>query len=263
MAEFNENYISWNNKEFEMFTNVLSLLSDSTDNLLIKEGKIRQYSNEKRYILNMDISNLVSNKTLLLFGIKDKARLLDTLRKQGVDAKLIFSKNKYDIIADVTTISITPLQESLFKHLYLTEDEHNKIINNYDILVEDYEINEKIINRLSTFSSTLSSRMLRIEFGDDTISFKITASDNTSPTVINLLNMKNESEFKTHYCTILTKSILVSPPPFKMSILTSKDKKHLALKISGELKTDDVVDPLNIISFGDLTEEDGSEILII
>lgn len=173
MAEFNENYISWNNKEFEMFTNVLSLLSDSTDNLLIKEGKIRQYSNEKRYILNMDISNLVSNKTLLLFGIKDKARLLDTLRKQGVDAKLIFSKNKYDIIADVTTISITPLQESLFKHLYLTEDEHNKIINNYDILVEDYEINEKIINRLSTFSSTLSSRMLRIEFGDDTISCPI------------------------------------------------------------------------------------------
>jgi hypothetical protein len=94
MVEINENYIKWNNKEFKMFTNILSLLSESMDNLLIKEGKIRQYSNEKRYILNIDINNLVSDKTLLIFGIKDKSKLLDTLQKQEADAKLIFSKNK-------------------------------------------------------------------------------------------------------------------------------------------------------------------------
>jgi len=263
MVEINENYIKWNNKEFKMFTNILSLLSESMDNLLIKEGKIRQYSNEKRYILNIDINNLVSDKTLLIFGIKDKSKLLDTLQKQEADAKLIFSKNKYDIVADVTTISITPLRESLFKYLYLEKDEYDNLFNNYNTIVNDYEIDTKIVDRLSTFSNTLSSRLLRIEFEEDIINFKITASDNTSPTVISLLTMKNESKFKTNYSTILTKSLLVAPPPFKLSILSSGDDKRVALKISGELEYDEVKIPLTIMSFGDLIEEDGSELLAI
>ena len=260
MVEFNEKYIQWDNKEFEMFTNILSLLSESTDNLLVKEGIIRQYSNEKRYILNMDITNLVSDKTILLFGIKDKAKLLETLRKQDAAVKFVFSKNKYDIIADVTTISITPLQESLFKHFYLSKDEYENLIGNYDIINEEYVLDDKIINRLSTFSNTLSSRLLRIEFGDEIV-FKITASDNNSPTVIKLFSLKNNSEFKNHYSMILTKSILVSPPPLKLSILASRDKKKLIAKINGELKNNDKVIPLDIVSFGDLIEEDGSEIL--
>ena len=46
-----------------------------------------------------------------------------------------------------------------------------------------------------------------------------------------------------------------------MSILVSPGKKKLAIRINGELRNNDIVIPLEIISFGDLIEEDGSEIL--
>jgi hypothetical protein len=242
-----------------MFTEVLSLLADSMDNLLIKEGNVRQYSNEKRYILNIDISSLISDKSILLFGIRDKARLLDTLRKQEAEVKFIFSKNKYEIVADVTTISITPLQESLFRHFYLDKDEYDKLLDDYQIIGE-YDLENKIANRLSTFSTALASRLLRIEFGEDIV-FKITASDNNSPTVIKLFSIKNDSEIRNYYSMILTKSIIVSQPKIKMSILVSPGKKKLAIRINGELRNNDIVIPLEIISFGDLIEEDGSEIL--
>ena len=245
-------------EKFTSLHTVLQILS-STDKTTkegicedadIRDGIIRQFNNTKSMILCIDLRPILGNINLKMSGIKQKYEMLEPFKKQSVDVVAEFNDMTYAFMDNISRLSFHQGITEYIQNPYISETSFNTKIPQGRKVFEKV-LDKKILDRLSSYSKSLKSEIIKVKFNKTKAHFELTASDGASPSIASLLSIEDELE-ETNIVGSTT--IPVSPFVFCLeggiSELTMEyfhqDKKEgdYLVKISGKLPiggSDDII----------------------
>jgi hypothetical protein len=149
------------NAKFSDFLRVLSLLKDICNDFEIRGGILRQRSNDKANIFEMDLTPLISNSDMLISNLKQKLDLLKCFI--GQDVKIESNDQEVSFSDQFSVIKFVNPRLDFMDNKYIPIEEFERIfsLRDEDLLL-DYEI-----------QSTISERMKIIAQGFNIVSFQV------------------------------------------------------------------------------------------
>jgi len=153
--------VNLDNVKFSDFLRVLSLLKDICNDFEIRGGILRQRSNDKANIFEMDLTSLVSNSDMLISNLKQKLDLLKCF--VGQEVKIDSSDQEVSFSDQFSVIKFVNPRLDFMDNKYIPSEEFERIfsLRDEDLLL-DYEI-----------QSTISERMKIIAQGFNIVSFQV------------------------------------------------------------------------------------------
>lgn len=167
---------------------ILGLLSKSCDDLIIRKGIIRQRSNKKSTLFEIDCREIVGENTILLSDIATKEKLLTPFRKQSVDVNLIIEENGFIFHDEYSKIRHDRPFERYLQNPFIEEKdllERIDMDNNIKIISGKFE--RHILDRMSIWTDILSATQLRVDFDGSSAIFTVRPSDSANTTLGTLL----------------------------------------------------------------------------
>jgi len=184
---------------FSKFFSIMNLISKICTDMTIKEGVVRQYSDRRHAIFNIDLSDILGDITLYLSGVASKVDLLDPFKKQGVSVKLEETEpgsttGFYIFKDDYSKIEFQKPLERYLNNKYMSQDElTNRLSIDEDGHIFEYQISKFLLERLTALQKGLGASIVKLSFRDGKAHFIVTAGDKTSTitTVGRLLTIDN------------------------------------------------------------------------
>jgi len=166
--------------KFSGFLRVLSLLKDICNDCEVRGGILRQRSNDKANIFEMDLRPVIGEMDIIISNLKQKLDLLKCFVDQEVtidanDSEVCFS-DKY------SKIKFTNPRLDFLDNKYIPEDDFGRIftISDQDLLLS-FEV-----------ESTISERMKIIAQGFNIVSFQV-LFDGDSASIVATTTSKDQS----------------------------------------------------------------------
>jgi len=196
--------------EYSEFMRCLSNLKDICNDADIRDGIIRQRSNDRTIIFEMDLKPLIQDATL---PITDLKRKLDLLKIFTYDAVTIEINQEEDEAESYFTFSDSQTalkfsfphrdfldnqiidQEELDSLFYITED---------DLLLHD-ELNSTITERIKVVSANFHTQVVQIRFETDKASITAATQSKDQFAVVKsdiMLNMTFDGNFYANLTTL-------------------------------------------------------------
>jgi len=197
------NSASSNDKEILLSKSVFSVLMDLLDivrfscsDLYITDGWISQLSSKKNMIFLINLTPILGNISISLNNISFKYDLLSVFRKQNVDVSLVVNENDYVFKDNFTKVYFKRALEKYLEKVKLEKSKvEETIVSTKDTLVFKMTWNKMLLDRLSIYSKTLSTPLIKFTFNDDySVTCKIQALDNESTTQIDLFSVSDGLE---------------------------------------------------------------------
>lgn len=153
--------VNLDNTKFSDFLRVLSLLKDICNDCEIRGGILRQRSNDKANIFEMDLRPLISNADILISNLKQKLDLLRCF--VGQEVKIEYNDQEVSFSDQFSVIKLVNPRLDFMDNKHISDDEFSRIftLRDEDLLL-DYEI-----------QSTISERMKIIAQGFNIVSFQV------------------------------------------------------------------------------------------
>jgi len=153
--------VNLDNTKFSDFLRVLSLLRDICNDCEIRGGILRQRTNDKANIFEIDLTSLVSNADILVSNLKQKLDLLKCF--VGQEVKIEYNDQEVCFSDQFSVIKFVNPRLDFMDNKYISDDEFSRIftLRDEDLLL-DYEI-----------QSTISERMKIIAQGFNIVSFQV------------------------------------------------------------------------------------------
>jgi len=192
-AESDNNYIL-NREKFAAFMDVMHILKISCNNVVITDGMIRQFSNNKSCVIEMDLTNLLdSNANLIIGGINKKCELLEPFRKQNVDVMLKIDKEKYRFMDNRSKLEFAHhLASSVKEDKYFSEEELSQILKIHGDPIFNISMDRSILDRLDAYQKSLAANRLYLQFQKDKAKFSMSTMDQSNSTNVVLLTLSSE-----------------------------------------------------------------------
>lgn len=153
--------VNLDNTKFSDFLRVLSLLKDICNDCEIRSGILRQRSNDKANIFEIDLTPLISSSDILISNLKQKLDLLKCF--VGQEVKIEYNDQEVCFSDQLSVIKFVNPRLDFMDNKYISEEEFSRIftLRDEDLLL-DYEI-----------QSTISDRMKIIAQGFNIVSFQV------------------------------------------------------------------------------------------
>lgn len=183
--EINENSIKVERDKFVTFINCIKLVVDAecTD-CDISSGEIRQMSNNKRSIIQVDLSNVLGDMDLSLSMASQKVQLLktfeldDTVEDEGSIAIEVDDK-KIHFTDSFGHLHFNKPMKKMLDNTYLTDEMYNKKV----VIVEDEKILEcEITNyiakkRIKSICDAMKTDVISVKLNGETADIVIDTPD--------------------------------------------------------------------------------------
>lgn len=191
-------------EDFSKFLNTIKLIQEHCTDCEILNGQIRQKSNDKHCVFQIDLSQVFSESSILLTGLKLKVMLLKsfeldtTTLPEGIDPNIIFEYDdkNYTFVDHFSILNFrTPLRKYL-DNTYILDEEWEKIIKiKEEDLILSTTINSYLTKRIKAITEGFENDVitLRVDEFKGTISAESGSKENTSDLVRDIeLNTKME-----------------------------------------------------------------------
>jgi hypothetical protein len=177
-----------------LLTTMLFFKNDCTD-FIINGGNVSQFTDDKKYILSSDISELVGNLNLPISGIAIKFGLIELLRRQNVNVNLITDDNFYRFRDSVSEYVFKMPMHSHMKNSFITSSKAAHLMRpDYSKRIFTYKFDKKLLDRLQSASKALESATLYVMFEGQKANICIKPLDASDHTAVKLVTIDEELE---------------------------------------------------------------------
>ena len=183
-----ENTIVVGSDDFKKFMRCVNLVKESCNDLDIKEGKIRQRSNDRASLFEIDLSGVINDLSFPLTNLKQKSKLIEyftddvTITLNGDERKIIFS-DKY------SSISFDNPDDSFVDNPFISAEEFATmfLLLPEDLLLE-CDIPRVVVDRIRITVQQLNLYRVELIFNGETASILTVsqAKDNVAKFVDNI-----------------------------------------------------------------------------
>lgn len=200
MSENNElKTFSLSAEAFETFLRSISILQDVCTDIDINDGVIRQRSNDRTTIFEIDLTTIIEDCSLKLLTVKEKLSLLKLFR--GNDVKINLLEGEYFEFYDDYSkfkFNIPPTEYVVNKFMDL--DELNSLFEIYnDDIILSTNINNTVSNRIKVAKEVYNTNNIFVKFeGENAQIFsKSEAGDQSATFIKDILTEKELNAFSS------------------------------------------------------------------
>ena len=163
-------------KDFLNFLRCLSVLKDICKDVDIRGGVLRQRSDDRANILDMDLTPLISDCDICIDNLKGKLTLLKSLSKQAV--QITITDNEIYFSGQRSTFKFDKPNPSFLDNKFMTNEEFTNIfILKEEDLVLEYVVKKDLCNLMKVTANEFNIVSFRIYFEGDTASITATTVD--------------------------------------------------------------------------------------
>lgn len=161
-------------KDFSNFLRCLALLIDKCNDVQIQAGVLRQRSNKKDNIFEMDISPLIADADIIISNFKQKLPMLKQLSQQG-EVKITTTDNDLSFLGKRSTFKFTNPRIDFLDNKFMPDEEFRNLFTlaENNIIVE-YPFEKNICQLMKATSKQFNTVSFQMLFEGNTAS--ITAS---------------------------------------------------------------------------------------
>jgi hypothetical protein len=161
-------------EQFDVFIKCLSNLKEVCNDVDIKGGFIRQRTNCRTTIFEMDLTPIIDDINISLIELKNKIDILKVFSNQDVSIEINESdenpdEGEYIISDNYSSIRITKPSPSFIDNSFITEEEINNIytFQENELLMET-DITKMISDRIKNITTAFGSPSIQIFFNGGT-----------------------------------------------------------------------------------------------
>lgn len=164
--------IEFDSEDFNTFLRCLTNLKDVCNDIDIRNGWIRQRTNDLTSVFEMDVTSLVSDSSLPIAGLKQKLDLLKTFVGQDVVIEIheedTESESYYIISDEQSSIRFMFPALAFMDNKYMSEQERDSIfVLDEDELILSDKLNSVITDRIRVITDNFNIKSLQVSFTDD------------------------------------------------------------------------------------------------
>jgi len=162
----NERSISLDAEKFNQFIQCISILRDLCNDIDIRDGIVRQRSNDRTVIFEMDMTSLISNLSIPITNIKQKFDLFKMYSNEEVT--ILLDDTKFSITDNYSTINFNKPTLEYMDNKYITNEELTSIFELFDDdMILKIDISKTISDRLKVISQSFNVNSVQIFFNGD------------------------------------------------------------------------------------------------
>ena len=167
------------------------------------DGIIRQRSNDKSCIFEIDMTNLLNKGNMTVIQLKQKLDLFKIFT--GQDVEINITEADYTFSDQYSSISFLLPNMNYIDNKYMGEEELENIfsLNEEDLILET-TISTEISERIKTIATSFNTTTLEIEFSGDTaeVVCATQAADQKAKVVRDIVTNRNIEETSTNLVII-------------------------------------------------------------
>jgi len=166
--------LNLNAAEFNDFLRCLTNLKEVCNDVDIRDGYLRQRSNDKTSVFEIDMTPILPGVSMAISDIKRKLDLLKTFGGQDVTLEIIDSEPEHFIFADSFS-SLKFISPSLqyIDNKFMTEEELERIfVMNDDDLILEYDLTSMITERIRIITQSFNTDAIQVSFAGEEASIK-------------------------------------------------------------------------------------------
>lgn len=163
---------------FDKLMEIIAALSKQCTDVTIKESCIRQVTDNKKCVYEVDLSDIIGDNIEILFpNSASKVDLFEPYKKQKVDVTIQITENNgntYYHFSDTSSkITLPRAIEQYMGNQYHAPDElRNKLKKDEDNIYFTMSLGKNFIDRIVTFSRVANCQDICIKFNGDTADIK-------------------------------------------------------------------------------------------
>jgi hypothetical protein len=166
--------INLNAEEYNDLLRCLIILKEVCNDVDIRDGYIRQRSNDKTSIFEIDMSSILPGINMAIPDIKRKLDSLKTFAGQEITLDITDGDSGFFVFSDnFSSIKyMSPIVEYI-DNTFMTEDELNNIfVMNDDDLILEYDLPPMITERIRVITQTFSAEAIQVYFDGEVASIR-------------------------------------------------------------------------------------------
>jgi len=164
--------IEFDSEDFNTFLRCLTNLKEICNDVDIRNGLIRQRTNDLTSVFEMDLTSLISDAAVPITNLKKKLDLLKTFAGQDVVLEInegeTESESYFIISDDQSSIKFLFPALEFMDNKFMTEDERDNIfLLDEDELMLHNELNSTISERIRIITDNFNTQSLQVKFSGD------------------------------------------------------------------------------------------------
>ena len=186
-----ENQVNLDTAKYDEFLRVLLILKDICNDVDIRDGFIRQRTNDSATVFEIDLTSIISNMSLSISELKNK---LDIFKCFAGEEVSISTTNDCFVISD--QYSMLKIKNPILEFMdnkYISQEELSRVISpNQEDLILSTKISKKISDRMRVISSSFHINSIQTIFNGETasISCSTQSKDNFAKFVNDIVSNK-------------------------------------------------------------------------
>jgi len=164
-----ENQVNLDSGKFDELLRVLFVLTNICNDVDIRNGVIRQRTNDSATVFEVDLNSIIGNINLPINKLKEKLEIFKSFA--GEEVSINATDDDYTI-ADSN--SYTKYKNPILDYLdnkYISEEELSRVIvTNQDDLILSTQISKKISDRMKIIASSFHVNSVQVIFNGETAS---------------------------------------------------------------------------------------------
>lgn len=164
--------IEFDSEDFNTLLRCLTNLKEICNDVDIRNGWIRQRTNDLTSVFEMNLSSLISDASIPIAGLKKKLDILKTFSGQDVTIEINIGETEsesYYIISDEqSSIKFMFPAVAFMDNKYMEEQERDGIfLLDEDELILSDELNSVITDRIRVITDNFNVQSLQVKFSND------------------------------------------------------------------------------------------------
>jgi len=162
-------------EQFSEFLRCITNLKEECNDIDIKDGVIRQRSNDKTSIFQIDMSPILTEDvSMSISDVKKKLDLLKIFAGQEVNLEINTEGNGYFVFSDsFSSLKFMAPAYQFIDNKFMTEDELIAIFNlNEDAIILEHNLSSMITERIRVITTSFNIKAIQVEFAGETAMIK-------------------------------------------------------------------------------------------
>ena len=186
-----EHQVNLDAAKYDEFLRVLLILKDICNDVDIRDGFIRQRTNDSATVFEVDLTGIITDMNLPISELKNKLDIFKCF--SGQEVAITATDDSFIISDQYSTLKIkNPILEFL-DNKFISQDELSRVIvTNSDDLIIQSQISKTISDRMRVISSSFHINSLQTIFNGETanISCSTQSKDNFAEFVKDIVSNK-------------------------------------------------------------------------
>jgi hypothetical protein len=161
-----------NVEKYNDFMRCVTNLKEICNDIDIRDGVVRQRSNDKTSVFEMDLSSILNQSTFAISDLKKKLELLKTFVGQEVTITIEEGENGYFVFSDqYSNLKFLSPAPQFIDNKFMNESEVTSIFSlSEDDLILDHNLTKLITDRIRIITQTFNTAAIQVNFGGETAS---------------------------------------------------------------------------------------------